>query len=506
MVVVAACIGTFAVAYNTTAVMTALPAMKSSLDLGTDALQWVINIYMLTSAVSLVGLGHFADMFGMLRIFAFGLIAFALGSIVIGLADDTIVVLAGRVFQGVGVAGLMATSVALINVTTPEDKRASAIGLLAAAVAVGYALGPLIGGVLTDTISWRAIFALDLIILATVGLLCVWMARLRLVPSALEAGTRIDYAGIAFLAVALGSFLYGLTSGQLVGWASLQTLLLLAVAILAATAFIVRELHARDPLVNLGFFADGDYVAATTGMILNGFAQIGILYFFNLFLQAPEGMNFGAADAGLALLPFTFAMFTASLTAPRLLAPDQLGWALTAAMLLLAVGFWLLHDTSSQTRYGELWWKLMIVGAGVGLCWALLPRVGLRALPDASSGQGSGVITTCNFIGLATGTAAGSVVASQIKHGEIDPVLARLAPNTSDLESLELTLVHGSESQIARALAQLPTGAAEKIESLMHGAFYAALSGVMAMMALAGVAGAVLCFALIRKRTYTLSE
>ena len=498
--VVAACVGAFAVAYNTTAVMTALPAMKSSLDLGTDALQWVINIYMLATAVSLAGLGHFADMFGMLRIFAIGLVAFALGSIAIALADDTVLVLGGRVFQGIGVAGLIATSVALINVTTPEDKRSGAIGLWAGSVAIGFALGPLIGGVLTDAISWRAIFAADLVILAAAGLLCLWVARARLVPSAPGAGAGIDYAGIAFLAVALGCFLYGLTSGQLLGWTSPQTLALLVVAVLGAGAFIFRELRAKEPIVNFGFFHHADYVAATTGMIINGFGQIGILFFFNLFLQSPEGLNFSAAEAGLALLPFTFAMFAASLGAPRLLPPDRLGQALIAAMVMLAVGFWLMRGIGSQTHYGEIWWKLMIVGTGIGLCWSLLPRVGLRSLPDASSGQGSGVISTYNFIGLATGTAAGSVVASFIKRGDIDPVIVRLAPSASDVGSLEVILVHGSESQIARALAKLSPDDAKTIEGTMQTVFDHALSGVMTMMAVIGLIGAVLCFMLVRKR------
>ncbi len=498
--VAAACVGAFAVAYNTTAVMTALPAMKASLDLGTDALQWVINIYMLATAVSLAGLGHFADMFGMLRIFAVGLISFALGSIAIGLAGDPELLLGGRVFQGIGVAGLIATSVALINVTTPEEKRSGAIGLWAGSVAIGFALRPLIGGVLTDAISWRAIFALDLVILATAGLLCFLVARARLVPSAPEAGASIDFAGIAFVAVALGCFLYGLTCGQLAGWTSPQTLILLAVAAASAAAFVVRELRAKEPIVNFGFFRDADYVAATTGMIVNGFGQIGVLFFFNLFLQAPEGLNFSAAQAGLALLPFTFAMFGASVFAPRLLPSDRLGQALIGAMLALAVGFWLLHDTNSQTHYAALWWTLIIVGTGIGLCWSLLPRVGLRSLPDASAGQGSGVISTCNFIGLAVGTAAGSVVSSQIKRGEIDLILARLAPGASDVDALEVTLVHGSESEIAAALAKLSLDDAKKIETAMHGVFDSAISGVMVMMAVAGLIGAVLCFLTVRKR------
>ncbi len=136
----------------------------------------------------------------------------------------------------------------------------------------------------------------------------------------------------------------------------------------------------------------------------------------------------------------------------------------------------------------------------LGLCWSLLPRVGLRSLPDASAGQGAGVISTCNFIGLAVGTAAGSVVSSQIKRGEIDLILARLAPGASDVDALEVTLVHGSESEIAAALAKLSLDDAKKIETAMHGVFDSAISGVMVMMAVAGLIGAVLCFLTVRKR------
>lgn len=499
LVVAAACAGAFTVAYNTTAVMTALPAIKSSLDLDVDTLQWVINLYMLSAATTLAAMGYFADTFGMMRIFAIGLGVFALGSITIAFSGDAAVLLTGRAFQGIGVAALMATSVALISVSAPKEKRASAHGLWAGAVAIGFALGPLIGGTLTDAVSWRAIFALDIAILAATALLCVWVVRLGLVPRALEAGKRTDSIGIALLLVTLASFLYGLTSGQLFGWASFQTLMFFAMAVLGGAGFTARELHAADPLIELGFFRHADYVAATAGMFLNGVTQMGVLYFTNLFLQAPEGLNLSASQAGLALLPFTSAMFVVSLTAPRLITPGNFRLPATLGMLVLALGFWLMHDISHQTSYGDVWWKLTILGVGVGLNWALLPRIGLGVLPDANAGQGSGVLNTCMFAGLATGTAAGSVVASQIKRRLIDPVAESVASNTVNLDKLKVTLVHGSESQIARAVAQIPPEDAGKLEAVMRGAFDSGFSGVMVMMTIVALFGAFLCFALIHR-------
>jgi EmrB/QacA subfamily drug resistance transporter len=500
LVVAAACAGAFEVAYNTTAVMTALPAIKSSLDLDVDTLQWVINIYMLASAVSLAAMGHFADTFGMMRIFAVGLCLFAIGSITIAFSGDAAVLLAGRAFQGAGVAALMATSVALISVTAPPEKRAAAHGLWAAAVALGFALGPLIGGTLTDVVSWRAIFGLDIAILAAVAALSFWVVRLGLVPRALDTEKRIDFLGIALLFVTLVSFLYGLTSGPLFGWTSFQTLALFTAAILGGAGFHVRELRAADHLIQFGYFRHLDYVAATLGMFLNGVTQMGILYFTNLFLQAPEGLHFSASQAGLALLPFTSAMFVVSLILPRLIAPGSFRLPVTAGMLALVVGFWLMHGIDHQTRYSDIWWMLTILGIGVGFNWALLPRVGLSVLPDANAGQGSGVLNTCMFAGLATGTAVGSVVASYIKRGLIDPVVDRVASTTPDLDSLKVTLVHGSESQIARAMAQIPPDDARKLEGVMGSAFDSGFSGVMVMMAIAGLLGAVICFALISRR------
>ncbi len=204
-----------------------------------------------------------------------------------------------------------------------------------------------------------------------------------------------------------------------------------------------------------------------------------------------------ASKAGLALLPFTGAMLVVSLSAPRLLDANALRWPVTAAMLMLAIGFWLARDPGA---YEDLWWKFMIVDAGVGLGQSLLPRVGLSALPDASVGQGSGVINTCFYAGLAVGTGVGGVVTSQIRRSVLDPVVERLVPDAPDLQALEVTLVHGSESQVAQALAKRSPEAGQKIEAALHGAYGSAFSGVMVPMAVAALAGAVLCAVLIRKR------
>jgi EmrB/QacA subfamily drug resistance transporter len=498
LVVLAACISTFVVAYNTTAIMTALPAIKSSLDLDAQTLQWVMNVYMLASAVLIAVMGRFADIFGKMRMFIIGLGVFATGSISIIFAGDAVMMLVGRACQGIGAAGIMSTSVALITVATPEEKRAQALGWWAGTVAFGFAVGPVIGGVLTDSISWRWIFVIDIPLLAIAALFYLWIEKLGIVSRELELGTKIDYLGVALLIVTLGTFVYGLTSGHVVGWTSLQTLSLFAIAVLGGVAFAVRERRIPDPLVDFSFFRHRGYLAGTFGMFVTGITLLGVLYFFNLFVQAPGALGLTPVEAGLSLLPFTLMMFALSLTVPRLLAPYSLHWPTTIGMLALATGFWLMHYTSNQTPYTDLWWKLMILGIGIGLNFSLLPRVGLRSLPDESAGQGSGVINTCLYVGCTVGIAAGGIVTEQIRRQFIGPVIEKLTSGPSDRGALELALAHGSQSQVDHALAQFSPDDAEKIRAAMQDVLDNAFTGVMEMMTIVGLIGAVLCFVLIR--------
>jgi len=498
IVVLAACIGMVVVAYNTTAVMTVLPEVKASLDLDAQTLQWVMNIYMLSAAVAIAAMGRFADIFGAMRIFGIALGAFTLGSLAIAFAFDAVVILAGRVFQGLGCAGIMSTSVALVTLATPEDKRSQALGLWSGAMAFGFAIGPLVGGALADAISWRAIFILDIPLLAAAVLVAWWIERRGLVPRLIQPGTKIDYWGIVFLVTALGAFVYGLTSGEMNGWISAWTLSLFALAALAGAAFVYRERRAADPLVYGSFFRHPSYVAATFGMFLTGAMLIGVLFFLNLFIQAPGGLDFTVFQAGVALLPFTLAMGAVSVTVPRLLPPAGFRFAVTIGMLMLAVGFCLLHGTNDQTPYRDLWWKLVILGTGIGLGFSLLPRAGLKELADKNAGQGAGIINTFLFVGLSIGIAAGSIVAAEIRHVHIGPVLEKLMPGASDLKPVEITLLHGSTTEVDQTLKQFPAESAGEIRAAIVEVLDDAFAGVTELMMILGLIGCVLCFFLLR--------
>jgi EmrB/QacA subfamily drug resistance transporter len=498
LVVAAACLGTSVVAYNSNAVITALLAIKSSLDLDSQTALWVVNAFMLASATLIAVMGRFADIFGKLRIFLIGIGIFVAGSLIIMLAENGWMVLLGRASQGMGGAAIFTVAAALISVATPEEKRAAALGLWSASIGFGYSVGPLIGGYLTDSVNWRSIFVVDVALLAVAALLGFRVAKLGLISEKRDAGVKVDYLGVALLVVTLGTLVYGLTNGHRAGWTSLQILALFGTAALGAVLFAIQERRAHDPLVYFSFFRHGRYVAAAFGMFVTGFLFLGVLYFYNLFVQAPDGLDFTPFEAGLSILPFTLGIFVVSLTAPRLLAPFSFHWPVTIGMLTLAAGSWLMHLIGDQSSYWELWWKLAILGAGIGLSLSMLPRVGLRALPDESAGQGSGVINTCFYVGIAVGIAAGSVVTAYITHSFVGPAVQNLTSETTNTHALEMTLTHGSRSQIEKIVSQFSPADAEKIRAAMQDSLDNAFAGVMEMMAVLALAGAVVCFLAIR--------
>lgn len=499
LVLIVGCLAAFLVGSNATGVMTALPAIKADLDLTTLAQQWVMNIYMLSATVLVAIMGRFSDIFGKLNVFMFGLAIFGLGSTADLIADDFIIFLVGRVGQGVGAACMMSASVALVNVTTEKSKRALALGIWASSVALGLGVGVLIAGALIAVIGWRAVFGVDVFVIAVAAVLCVRIIMRRLMPPTERQAIPIDYIGTGLLIIALAPFVYGLSNAHIVGWTSNETLGLFAIAFAGTVAFVIRELYAAEPLVYFRFFRYPAYLASTLGIFADGVALIAVVLFFNLFAQAPGGLGLTAFVAGAALLPYSATSFVLSVFLPNFLAKGGMKWPITIGMLLMACGLWLLSQTSADTTYADLWWRLVFIGAGMGLTYPFFPIVGLRALPDEHAGQGSGVINMCFYLGLTMSIAAGGTVMGKIRGDAVAKTVSGLSDAPANAMGWAHNLAHGSASQVKHALAQFSVVDAAQIEKTLSLAESSAFSGAMTLFMVIAFIAAATSFFLLRK-------
>jgi EmrB/QacA subfamily drug resistance transporter len=498
LVLIMASIGMTVVAYNTTAVITILPNLQSEFDLRPTTLQWVMTIYTVSAAALVPVMGRLGDQVGKMPVYLFGIAAFALGALVVALAGSAFVLLAGRLGQGIGAASLFGTSLAVLSAATPESHRSFVMGFWGAMMALGMSLGPIIGGSFAELISWRGIFVSDLVLSAICLGIAIRVTRAGYVPDAQKGGARFDYAGAVALVLLLGPLAYALTHGESQDWISAATLVPLGVALAAAIAFWVIEHRVRDPLIHLRYFRHPRFFMSTVGILIAGFLLLGFLVYFNLFVQSPDTLALSPVLAGAALLPLTAVMFVFSVTAPRILAPYNFHWPVTIGMTCLTIACLLLYGTSDTSTYASIWWKLIILGIGFGLTTPLLPRVGLRLLPEEHTGQGSGLINTCLYFGGSLGVVVCGLVAALTVRGHVAAVVAVLPADLPDRDAVVASLTHGSPTEVQQTLFTLAPSTGSALQETLRGVQDDVFDAVMLTCALVALAGGLLAGWLLR--------
>ncbi|KAB1075050.1 MFS transporter [Methylobacterium planeticum] len=404
----AACLGMLAVGANGTAIMAALPTMRGDLGLGRAELEWAVNAYLLASAACIILGGKAADRTGARLVAVAGLLLFALASGVIAAADGAVSLLAGRTLQGLGAAFAVPGSLAAVSAAAAAERRSAAIGAWAGALLLGFSLGPLIGGVLTHALGWRALFGANALALLVAAGGLASAGRLALPPRAsLLHG--FDGAGFLWLAGGMVATIFALRG---LGEARHAPLGLVAPLLLAGAslALFARAERARaDPLVDLRLLARPDFLRpAGTGAVAM-FCILPLLLYFNLDAQDPRGLGLGPIGAGLALLPLSAGLFGLALLGPRLaerLGPRRL---IGGAMLLIVAACAGLAAASAARSLPGLGLGLLLIGAGLALPYAVAPRLALAALPAGQAGQSSGLINACTFLGGSLGITLGGL-------------------------------------------------------------------------------------------------
>jgi EmrB/QacA subfamily drug resistance transporter len=411
-ILVGACAGLFVLMLDSTVVVLALPAIHDDLGASLDALQWIQNAYLLTLAAAVVTGGRLGDILGRRRIFLVGMTAFGVGSLISGAAPDELVLILGRVVQGLGGAALISLSLALTTNAFGAEETPRALGVWAAVSAVALAVGPLVGGVLIEAASWRLIFLVNLPIV--VAGIAIVLARGE--ESRDPRASSVDVAGVAVLAAGLTAVVFALVEADDWGWASIRTLGLLAVGLAALAGFWRLEHRVAAPLVEFSLFRNGPYLGATAA----AFAIVGaywvVMYFQPQYLQ--DQLGYSAVEAGAMILPVTAPMAVFSPLSAPLIARFGARATMTAGMLIGLAGLALQALAEDAQSYADLLPGFVCFGIALALVYAPMSTAAMAAMPRAKSGIASGVLAMNRVLaGALLLAVAGSVFQGSLGSG-----------------------------------------------------------------------------------------
>jgi EmrB/QacA subfamily drug resistance transporter len=385
----------------------AIPTIQRSLHLSVSGLEWVVSSYLLTLAGLLLVGGRLADVYGRRRMFLVGLAVFTLSSLAAGLAGSGEVLIASRAVQGIGAALLMPPTLAIIVAAfTDMRERNTAIGVWAAVGALALALGPVVGGLISQHARWGWIFLINV----PLGVITFALTAASVDESRAEsAGRRLDLPGLVASTAALFALTYALIQGNVDGWTSPLILGAFALAAVAAAAFLTIESRTATPMVDLAMFRRREFSGGTGTMMIWSFGILGIYFFTSLYLQLTLG--FSPTKAGLAFVPMALCVALFAGLAPRVEAWAGVHRTVAFGMLLMVAGLVLFARLGLDVSYAGLLPGFMLFGAGAGLMNVPLTNAVMRAVPPARAGIASALLNASREVaGLLGITVIGAVL------------------------------------------------------------------------------------------------
>jgi EmrB/QacA subfamily drug resistance transporter len=481
---IAICGATFMLLVDVTIVQVALPRIQRDLHASFTNLQWVIDAYALALSALILTSGTLADRVGRKRIFVGGLGLFTLASLLCGLSNSITLLILARGLQGIGGAAVFATSLALIAQEFHGPARAGAIAAWSATVGGAVAVGPLIGGALTDGLGWQWIFFVNLPIgLATIGISLARMVNVR-DPDA----ERLDWAGLITFSGTLFLLIFGLLRGTDSGWGSMLIRSALVGAGVLFVAFLTVELRQRRPMFDLSLFRNRAFCGVSLATFAIGAGMFAMFPFLTLYLQ--NALGYSPLQGGLRLLPATVLTFIVPLLTRRF-AGRAPGAMLGAGLGLTALGLTLMHGVTASSSWTALLPGMLLAGIGIGLANPAIADIALGVVPPERSGMASGISNTFRIGGLAVGVAALGAI---FQH--------RVTMNLEmSLGGTQGTLAKAVASGGKRAAAALAHGRPDVVEASLR-AFASGLNEILAIGAGLVLIGALGAFALVRRRDF----
>ncbi len=408
------CMSLLIVSMDVTIINVALPAIRTDLHASVSGLQWTIDAYVLVLASLLMLSGSTADRLGRRRTFQTGLVLFTLGSLLCSLAPGLGWLVVFRMMQAVGGSMLNPVAMSIItNVFTEPRERARAIGVWGGVVGISFGLGPLVGGLLIETVGWRAIFLINV----PIGVLAFVLAALFVPESKAARPRRPDPVGQLLILTALASLTYAIIEAPTVGWGAARTVGLVVLAVLAVAGLLVYEPRRRDPLLELRFFRSIPFSGATVTAVCAFGAFAGFLFLNSLYLQEVRG--FSALQAGLCTLPMALMTMLAAPLSGRIVGGRGPRLPLLVAGAGIGLAALMLLPIDAHT---PLLWVLasyVVFGLGFGAVNAPITNTAMAGMPRSQAGVAAAIASTSRQVGAALGVAiVGSVLSSGL-HGPI---------------------------------------------------------------------------------------
>jgi EmrB/QacA subfamily drug resistance transporter len=414
----AMCFALFMIMLDNTVVNVALPSIQRDLGSSLSGLEWTVNAYTLSFAVLLATGGRLGDIFGRRRTFLIGVVIFAASSAAAGLAPGTGALIVSRVAQGVGGALMMPATLSIVTNAFEPHERGKAIGTWAGVSALALAIGPVLGGLLTEHVSWRAIFYINIPVAIAAILATLFAVR----ESRDETvGREVDYLGVGTLTAGLTALVLALIEGNSWGWGSSAIVALLAGSVVMLVAFVLIERRVKAPVVEFPLFASRNFVGANLVALIVTFAMLAQFFFIAIYMQNILGLS--PVEAGVRFLPATLMIVAVAPIAGRL--TDRIGprWLIGTGLTLVSISLYWLTTIEISTTYADIWPSFILMGLGMALVMSPMSTAAMNAVPVAKAGVASGILSMNRMIGGSLGVAViGAVFQAKAPAGSKDPV------------------------------------------------------------------------------------
>ena len=486
----AMCFALFMIMLDNTVVNVALPSIQRDLDASISSLEWTVNAYTLTFAVLLVTGGRLGDIFGRRRMFLFGVVVFAVSSAAIGLSPDQAWLVGGRAIQGIGAAFMMPATLSIISNAFPPEERGRAIGTWAGVSALALAIGPVVGGALTEHVSWRAIFFINL----PVAVLAVVVTLFATRESRDETVARtVDFPGIAALSTGLTALVLALVEGNAWGWGSPEIIALLAASVIGLVGFFVIERRVRAPMIDIDQLRSATFLGANLVGFVISFAMLAVFFFVALYMQ--NLLDYSPLEAGVRFLPATLIIIVTAPISGRLAdrfgpRPADRGGHGAARRSRCSS-----RPTSRTTSgYGLLLPAFMVMGLGIGLTMSPMSTAAMNAVSPEKAGAASGVLSMSRMVGGTFGIAVLGALFQSLASSRLADTLAGVPVSAGQRESMVENLASGGGA----AVKNLDPALAQRVAAAGRDAFLYALSKGMLLSVGVAIAGIAIAAVLIR--------